>query len=1005
MADSSTDSQSDRYSHRTRAWLVALLIVTAVFAGGALYLKYKLEGLRASVQAEVESRTGARLQVGSVLVNGLRGLRLNDVEVQFEAKAGPAVTVEAPVCLIHINIVDLIYGQVTVERIVADRSKIRAVRPADAQWLTPGGFHLNRDDSLLDTPSFRLTGANSTLEIVNIVGDSELIVTGFNFDICRLEDSPDITAKLSGRLGQDAGKDAKMDLRYTSLEDFDLRMECAGIGPDDVAVFLPASHQFIKSGRMTPNVRIAGYPNNTIILAFESAFEDVALQGQPAFLLPAQGMLTGGIASYDLATHVLTLNAARAESNQIAGRLEGSISFARAVPEFDLKLDVTQLPLTDVLDYSMTGRAKEYGILGLKFQEPYELQLELQGTTEEPVISVQGNISGGEFGFEPKDTAAPRGTLRLGVMTLAWNSRSDSPAGSFSVVDGSLSHEATGITAEKVAGTLKIAENRLTVDPLTAEIGGNPFVGGIAYDFASKQLELNAAGTLPALETVLPPDMLNGLTAKGPVNVRCNIVRNPAKMTVTADVDATQADLAYQWWLSKPAGIGAACKDVTIELVPGKSLVVGGQAALASSEFNVEARFSAGAKPKWEPRVMKASSSKLDVNALGRCIRVPYEISGSGANEMQVVWQREAKDSPWKVDLQAGLEQFSMHAECNDTPMQFTKLNVTAAIEDSPNTPAAVSLAAKKAVLPPLKSKWFAPLDLPAEAKKKYTLTERNWAIDLAGGIVEVGHWKGKDFKGKAYMQGKESGLSAFRAVLDGGGQVDGAYRRFRDDNRTELAFKWNGIQAGYLTRQLGYADIVAGKTSGEIAYSVDSDDPGTLTGKGKVDIADGQLSADYVISKLQGRLENQITSIPVSLKFSSFKTDVGLESDLVTTNNLRLESNGINVTGNGQFVLDGDVDYNFKVAISPDLAEKIPALRDNMNVQGLRLAQQNVELSFNVKGPIFNPKAELASLPPVHVTVVSSALEATSDAMKVLDIPRKILVDLLKIGGGIMGM
>lgn len=984
---------------------MALLIITTVFAGGALYLKYKLEGLRASVQEEVESRTGARLQVGSVLVNGLRGLRLNDVEVQFEAKSGPALTINAPVCLIHINIVDLLYGKVTVQRIVADRTEIRVVRPLHAPWLTPGGFRLSQNETLLDTPAFRITGANSTLEIDNIIGKSQLTVAGFNFDICRLEDSPDITAKLSGRLGQDAGKDAKMDLRYTSLEDFDLRMECAGIGPDDVAVFLPASHQFIKSGRMAPNVRIAGYPNNTIILAFESAFENVALHGQPPFLTPADGRITGGVASYDLATHILTLDAARAESNQIAGRIEGSISFAKAVPEFDLNLDVTQLPLTDVLDYSMTGRAKEYGILGLKFQEPYELRLALQGTAEDPAISVQGSISGGEFGFEPKDTAAPRGTLRLGMMTLSWGSRSDSPEGSFSVVDGSLSHEATGIAAEKVAGTLKIEGNRMTVDPLTAEIGGNPFVGAIAYDFASKQLDLTAAGTLPALETLVPPDMLNGLTAKGPVNVRCKLVRNPAKMILDADLDATQADLAYQWWFSKPAGVGAACKGVRVELVPGKSLKVGGKAALASSEFDVEARFLAGRQPKWQPRVVKASSSKLDIDALGRCFRVPYELSGSGQNRVDIVWEREKNDAPWKLDLKAGLEQFSLRAECNDAPMQFANLEVAAAVEDSPNTPATVALAAQKAVLPPLKTKWFAPLDLPPEARKKYTLTERNWALDLAGETIEAGHWKGKNFKGKAYLKGKEAGLSAFRAMLDGGGQVDGAYRRFRDDNRTELAFKWNGIQCGYLTRQLGYADIVAGKTSGEISYSVDSDDPGTLKGKGTIEINDGQLSADYLISKLEGRLEKQITSIPVSLTFSSFRTDVGLDKDLVTTNNLRLESNGINVTGNGKFVLEGDMDYNFKVAISPDLAEKIPALRDNMNVQGLRLAQQNVELSFNVKGPIFNPKAELASLPPVHVTVVSSALEATSDAMKVLDIPRKILVDLLKIGGGIMGM
>jgi hypothetical protein len=296
-------------------------------------------------------------------------------------------------------------------------------------------------------------------------------------------------------------------------------------------------------------------------------------------------------------------------------------------------------------------------------------------------------------------------------------------------------------------------------------------------------------------------------------------------------------------------------------------------------------------------------------------------------------------------------------------------------------------------------------MNAPEDAKEKHTLTQRKCDIELAGDDVRVDHWKGTGFIGKAYVEGTEAGLSAFQAKLDGGGKVNGAYRRFRQDHRTELTFKWDGIKADYLARQLGYGEVLTGATSGELAYTVDSDDPGTLKGAGKVDITDGQMSADYVLSKLEGKLQDNITSLPVSMKFKRFKTDIEMAGDLITTNKLALESNGINVTGDGKFYLRGDVDYSLKVSLTPDVAEKIPVLRDNMNVQGMRLAGQNVELAFNVKGPLFNPKAELASLPPVPVTVMSSALEVTSDAMKVLYIPRKILVDLLKIGGGIVGM
>jgi hypothetical protein len=591
------------------------------------------------------------------------------------------------------------------------------------------------------------------------------------------------------------------------------------------------------------------------------------------------------------------------------------------------------------------------------------------------------------------------------MMTLSWDNGTLSPSGSFSVVDGSLSHAGTGLRADKVAGVLTLGENRVTVDPLTCAIGGNPFVGSIEYDFAASQLALTASGVLPEVETLVPKEALNGLTVKGPVNVRCNVVRTPGKTDVDAELDATQAAVAYPWWFSKPPGIGATCSGAHVEMVPGKTLKISGKAGVASSEFEVDAQFAAAGKSKWTPRVVKAAASKASIDALGKCILAPYKITGGTAGGLKLEWARKGADSPWTLMAEAQLDELSLLGEGNEIPMQFTGLKLGAEIVDEPGAPGRITLAAKKSVLPPLRSKWFVPLSLPEELKKKHTLTERNWRIDLAGESVQVDHWKGSGFEGAAYLDGNETGLSAFRAALEGGGEVEGTYRRFREDNRGELTFKWNGIEASYLMRQLGYGDIFTGTTTGEIAYSLDSDDPGTLNGAGNVRIVDGQVSADYVLSKLEGGLQEHITSLPMSLRFKSFKTDIELDGDRVTTNKLALESNGINVTGNGKFYLHGDIDYSLKVSLTPNVAEKIPALRDNMNVQGLRLAQQNVELTFDVKGPIFNPQAELASLPPVHVTVVSSALEVTSDAMKVLDIPRKILVDLLKIGGGIVGM
>jgi hypothetical protein len=317
------------------------------------------------------------------------------------------------------------------------------------------------------------------------------------------------------------------------------------------------------------------------------------------------------------------------------------------------------------------------------------------------------------------------------------------------------------------------------------------------------------------------------------------------------------------------------------------------------------------------------------------------------------------------------------------------------------NPQGVITLQAQKGRMPPIRQKWFIPL----RPDRETPAVERPWTLDLAAAAIEALPWKGSNFTGKAYVTSIDAGLSAFSGDVAGGGRVDGTYRSVKQDNTCELSFTWKNIPVSYLIDQFEYPRVLTGTTSGQVNYAMDRDDPGTLKGQGGFEVHDGQFSADFIASQLQGRLEDKISTLPSSLKFLSLKTDLAFERDMVKTSNIQLVSEGIKVTGDGSFVIHGDMDYDLKVAISPKTADKIPALRENFNLQGLRLAQQDIELAFKVKGPTFNPRGELAESPPLGVTLVSSAFEVTSDAMKVIDIPRKILSDLLRIGGGIVGM
>jgi len=979
---------------------VALLLATALFTGGVFFVKYKLEGLRATVEQEVQTRTGAQLHAGAVLVNGLRGLRIDEVEVSVDSESGPDIQFWAPVAYVHIDIAELFYGHVVVERVEVDGAAIRFTRAADKDWITPGGVSFPELTHLTSTPSFRLMGKNGTLELVNVVGDTRLQISNFGFDISRLPDSPDFTAKLSGKIAPESGRDFKVDLRYASMEDFDLRMACAQITAEDVGIVFPASQRLLASGTMSPSVRISGYPDMTLIVAFEAPFEHVAVRNQPAFIGPADGTVRG-VAHYDSGADLLTLTAAKVESQQVGGNVEGSVSFAQTPPVLDLKLEAIHLPLKDALNYSIADRADQLAGVDLTLQEPYQLLMTLKGTTEAPVIAVSGDVAAGKFEFAPKDPRYPRGSLTLGRMTLAWDSQAAGPVGSFTVLDGTLRHEAMGLSAEKVAGTLTFDKDKVSVEPFNAEITGNPFTGSLVYDTAQKRVTLSVNGVIGALEKTLA-GRAGPVTVAGSASIRGTLTGTQQALVLDGDVDATQAEIRCLDWFVKPAGVGVTGRHLRAEIKPGKLMAFSGEVSAVSCEGTVKGSLERSGKGGWRLSGFEAAVNKLDVPAVGRCIPLPYRIGGGAGRNGRVVYAREGSgEQDWRLEASAYLEDMSLLPEGGDAPLHFKELQAGVVLTNKPSPAGVVTLAAKEGLMPALRGMWFAPIKRERRANE----VERRWTFELSGESVEVPPWKGTNFKGAAYVERTRAGFDQYSADIAGGGKITGSYTRSREDNVYSVAMEWRSVPVTYLIDQMNYPHVVSGPSTGKLEYSMDRDDPRTVKGRGHIAIQDGQFSADFLLNRLEGHLEaNQLTSLPLGLKFSQLETDLEFQEDRVKTGNLLLKASGLTVTGNGYFITHGDMDYDLRVAFSPDLAEKIPALRDNLNLKGLRMAQQNVELAFNVKGPTFNPTGELTETPAVGITLVSGALELTSEAMKVIDIPRKVLVDLLRIGGGLVG-
>ncbi len=998
-----------------RMGLLVLFVLTAVFAFGLLFVKYKLQSVRETILQQAESRTGVKFGYESIEANGLRGLQIRGFNAEIDQAPYPGVTLSVPEVVLNVNIIDLLYGEFTVESVRIDHAQVSVERDAGQPWFPPKSGEGNGAFTLPGDFPFRLTGTDCSLEILNVVGETSLSFDSMNLDVSRLSASDSVSATVSANLGGDPEKSLKLEVDFSSLEDFDLRLSCDRIAAADVNAFLPTSPlgetdsdkgealvsgRFIESGIVRPYIRVGGYPGNTMMISTKIDFESLAMGNQPDFIAPASGTLSA-LATYNTEWKVLALTTAKAESSEISGRIEGTIFFDAEDPVFDLRLSTDRLPITHFINSVLGDRVEKYGTVEYELTEPNEIVVALNGTSRAPEIRANADVGGGKISFSPTDKRHPAAHLELGGIKLAWDSTSGTPSASFNVTGGSISHEESGFEAVNVTGSIKLEDNIITVSPLNAEITGNNYVGELSFNLDTKDADFSISGGLSRLEETVLATAPKDTTLSGAVSAKCEGNKRGDIYTIDATIDCTQMDLEYRWWFKKPAGIVLNAQ-VHARIEPFKTLKAEfTDVEIASSHIRGVTNL-AYVDNKWRLQSISATSDILDIPSIGKCVRLPYKISGGKGTKGYYEWKRQnTSELAWTQSIGCRIDSVELVPEGGEIPMQIKDVDLLIAMQKGPGLESKIDVKAKQATMPPIGSVWFVPLRTDEELLERFPPV--GWETDFTLSVeqIEVPPWKGSNFSGTAYATLEKTGLSSYSADMDGGGQISGSFNSNRLENTYETSHAWREIASHYIIDYLKYPRVLSGPMTGQVTYSIDRDDPGTLVGEGDFEVRDGRFSADFLSSLFEEHFEGELSVLPPSLKFSYLQTDVKFEGDMVTTPEITVLSNQVKLNAGGGFVRDGDMDYDVKIAFSPETAKNMPMLREYFNVQGMKLAQQDIELEFKVQGHTINPESEVTKLPEVSDILVSGALEVTSE---IINLPRKILLDVFKTMGGIIG-
>lgn len=985
-----------------RLWLLALLVLAALLTGALLLAKYQLSLLRDRVHAEIARRTGIALNTTGVEIHGIAGLRLQDLKLAFQTPGGPTVEMEVPEALLRVSLLELLRGDVLVDRLQLDDATIVLRRPPGGTWLVEGTA---AGGAVTGNVPFRAVGRNCTLTIDRIVGDSTFTVSHLNFDLNRLTDSPHIIANIEGAPDQAPDRQFTAFGRYASVEDFDLRIQSSGLETTDVAAFFPAAAGLLASGSARPSIRVSGYPRKEMVVALELPFSEVAPANPGRFPVPSEGLVTA-LASYDLHSRLLTLNTAKTLSPGFEGRVEGTISLAGDLPDLALKLEVQQLPVGDIVGLVSREWLAQYGALQIEAPQPYKFFVTLNGPVNNAALGLEAQLGAGTLQFTPAGTALPRADLQFSLMSIAWDSETAIPRGSVAISGGTLEHGPSKLKAEDLSGTFRLAEDGLVLEPLVARLAGNTVMGGARYTLADKTLHFAISGNLGALEELEAVKNARNLTAYGPVAIdSLSGMISPGKQVFDASVDLTRAGVEWEWWLNKAPGIGARLHDLHVEITPAKSAAVAMKVDLDTVKINADAAFTHRGGG-WSLDRLEARSDNVAMGTANKVLTFPYAISGGTGTGAYLNWVRKAVE-PDTSEMTIGgvVDEATLLPAGSRIPVSGKSIKIdTTVTKKGEYRTGSMTIHAAQAELPPFGTPWLLPLRAADDPSMTlFPPLDRDWTYTLTAGTLAYPPWRGETFRGNAYTRKLESGFDSFEARI-GEGKVGGLYRATRPDNVNNLNANWEKVPASVLLEHLKLPDIFTGTMTGGIQYAIDRDDSGTLSGTGYFDVVDGQFSADYLVSRFQTQLEQGAISIPPSLRFSRFTSDIALEGDVVKAANMFLQSEAVTISGGGQFVLSGDMDFHLKFSLPPETAKGIPALRTYFNLDGMKRSQTNLELSFHIFGPGFSPRMELDGMPSVGDTILSGAAEVTGDVMKVVDLPRQILLDLFKIGGGIVG-
>jgi len=922
------------FKNRKIVAVAGLLLVAVLLLWARHHLRSRFESARDAMIEAFAEQMGVTVEYDTVTRRGFSALVLTRLDIRLPDSPADQYFIRCARAEAEANLWALLRGKPALRTVAVFEPEVRLVLGKDGQLELPSGLRARpgRDAAerrLRLLPSaIELSVHNGTLTFVDERRDATLVLE-------RVRGSFESGDRIGLRL---RGSPADVPLGWISLAtaegDDGYSIEAGSLPGPFIDKWLLNSADLVRGGELDAKLSVRLAETGDLGVLGTVGFHSLEVKDMPAYLGPLTGTAHVDLTRYT-ANSTVSVRRVSVETDSVSAQVEGELVVTDGSPSGTITARITKYPFERLIEPVIADRLPQLALPRVRFNEGSMLTVRLRFPTgkrvpacrvESPGWRCSGTLAGAAF------------SLDFGNSTAEWDENGERFTADALLTTGT-------VQLARLDETIRLPKGTVDVE------GGRVQFGGIECKALGGMVSMLGSVTLddePTIDLRFEAEQIDAvrfgkaigasrLFTGGRCNVRGKVFGSPARPVVTGTLNVTDTELRWSPWFEKTAGVtGSAVARYDRNADP-PSLVIE-SARLGDAELTGTLEFGSD-------HSVQQVTLDIDGDAptdLAPLFHLPLDISGRGKTKFTVAYTRT--EDARQVDLVAtGIEMVAVPRGA-DSPV-VTANDVRITIQPRGKTsPTDFDIYARDARIPETIAEmqsWLAAFRTPG-SDSQYQSNVVVRADNIMCGRIDARNLYARLTISPQQIQWHNLTVAPY------GGSVTAHHNLNRDSGDYVTDASWKEVSLReFLAWVMNGEPYVDGEFAGEINVKGESGSPDSREGTGYLEVVRGAIDPVFMAARFSG-IETPETPAPI--QFDRMYTSVRIEGNVIRTPDITIAKEGITFDASGYARLDGEVEYEVNIVLSPEVQDQIPLIRDKKIIPLPRFAQTDLPLRFKVE-------------------------------------------------------